>query len=201
MQFNQTRYWLSASADDPPGTKLGTIWISMPLSLVSLENGSFSPIEIDHVYLYHNGLHSEYYPVVRTYYLESFDLEFYFSGQQTLVEGYELSTFLNLTQDDVNFCGNEYILIPIDVYTQSEFFAIARFYFHYGFRLHINDEHWYLYAHISVDADPGKYVQYAFVLLILFPTTIIVSFIVQIHIIPPLLQGRKGEFLSGWGIK
>ena len=74
-----------------------------------------------------------------------------------MMEGYELPTFLNLTQDNVNYCGDEYILIPIGIYTQSDFFAIGTFKFYISFNLRINGEHFYQYAYVSVDVEPGKH--------------------------------------------
>ena len=156
VQFNQTEYNFSASANDPSGTKLGTTWISMPLSLVSLEDGTFSPIEIDYAYSYMNGLYLDSNPLLWSVYLGSLDLYFYVGGQHLVMEGYDLSIFLNLTQDTANFCGDEYILIPIDVYTQSDFFAIGTFEFQISFDLRINGDYFYQHTYVSVDVDPGK---------------------------------------------
>ena len=73
------------------------------------------------------------------------------------MKGSGVSTVLNLTQDNVNFCGDEYILIPIDIYTQSDFLGIGTFKFYIRFYSYINDKHFYFYTYISVDVEPGKY--------------------------------------------
>ena len=157
MRFNQTEYNFPASIDAPPGTKLGTTWISIPLSLVSLENGTLSPVEIYYAYSSPQGLYFISGPSLRTAYLNSFNLDFNISDQQIKTEGFFFSTFLNLTQDFVNFCGDKYILIPVDIYTQSEVIAIGTFRFYIRFYFDINGEYFSPYTYVSVDIDSGKY--------------------------------------------
>ena len=187
-------YNFSASTDHPPGSKLGTIWISMPLSFVSLENGNLSPIELNYASAYYSGLYLDSNPFLWSLSLEYFNLEIYFDGQELKTDGYELPTPLYLTQDNVNFCGDDYILIPIDVYAQSEFFAIGTFEFYIDLSFGISDEYFYLYTPVFVEVDPGKYINRTpFVLLIIFYyiTVILTSFIAQMQIIHALLQGHR----------
>ena len=129
----------------------------MPVSLVSLENGTLSPIEIYYAYSSLQGLYFTSGPSLWTAYLNSFNLDFNISDQQIKAEGFFFSTFLNLTEDFVNFCGDKYILIPVDIYTQSEVIAIGSFRFYIRFYLDINGEHFSPYTYVSVDVDPGKH--------------------------------------------
>ena len=158
------------------------MWISMPLSLVSLENGTLSTVEISRAYSSFQGLYFTSDPSLRTAYLESFDLYFKISDQQISTEAPFFSTYLNLTQDVVNFCGDEYILIPVDIYTQSEVIAIGSFRFYVRFYFDINGENFYPYTYVWVDVDPGKYMLFALLILVYY--NYYQEFFVQMHIIP-----------------
>ena len=75
------------------------------------------------------------------------------------MEGYGVPTFLNLTQNNVHFGEDEHILIPIDIYTQSDFFGIGTFTYYIRFNLYINGESFLFYTYVSVDVEPGKFMQ------------------------------------------
>ena len=174
--FNQTEYNFSASADSPPGTKLGTTWINMPLSLVSLENESLVPIEIHSVGSFLDDLVINPDSIPWPLYLEPFNTDLYFNDQQHLEQGYSVFISLNLTKDTVTFCDDKYILFPIDIYTQSEFFGIGphRFYIYIDF--FINNSIFHIHTYASVNVSPGEYMhtysnQFILLMLILSTTS------------------------------
>ena len=169
MHFNQTEYNFAASVDVPPGTKLGTTWISMPLSFVALKNGSLAPIEIFATHTNYDGLILNSYSAPwSTYtYLEFLNIDYYFDDQQPIVKGYEDSSFLNLTQDNVSSCENEHILIPVDIYTQSELFGIGTYLSYVEIYFNTNDAYFYVGADLSIVVHSGKYI-WTFLLLVIF---------------------------------
>ena len=159
MGFNQTEYKFSLPVDAPPGTKVGTAWISMPLSLVTLENGTLPSFELDGIYNYFDGLVINSDGTPWTIYPEHFDIEVYFANKpEDVLEGSGDANLLTLTLDDVNSCGNEHILIPIDIYTQSEFFGIGTYFFGVKISFIINHRFFFCYTYFSVDVNFGKYI-------------------------------------------
>ena len=156
--FNQTGYNFSVSVDARPGTKVGTAWISMPLSLVTVENGTLPPFELNGIYKYFDGLVINSDGTPWTIYPEHFDIEVYFANKpEDVLEGSGDANLLTLTLDDVNSCGNEHILIPIDIYTRSEIFGIGTYHFEIEISFIINGSYFYRYTLFSVDVNFGKY--------------------------------------------
>ena len=160
MGFNQTEYDFSVPVDAPPGTKVGTAWISMPLSVITLEDGTLAPFHLNGIYASFNGLTTEFDGTRWSIREDYFYLEIYFANKhQDVVEGSGDANLLNLTLDDVNSCGNEHILIPIDIYTQSAIFAIGTYYFSVTITFTINDKSVHVSTTLSMDVNYGKYVQ------------------------------------------
>ena len=158
VAFNQTEYKFSVPVDAPPGTKVGTAWISMPLSLVTLEDGTLPPIELNGIYKYFYGLVINSDGTPWTSYQEYFDIEVYFANKpEDVVEESGDAKILNLTLDDVNFCGNEHILIPVDIYTRSEIFGIGTYSFEVDISFIINHNYFYAYTNLLLDVSFGKY--------------------------------------------
>ena len=88
----------------------------------------------------------------------SYDIDFYFAGKKQMVEGSKQADLLNFTLDDVIFCVDEYILIPIDIYTRSELYGIGTYPFVIYLSLNINyTEYVYAQTDFLVDASSGKY--------------------------------------------
>ena len=157
VYFNQSEYNFTAGVDTPPGTKLGTAWISMPLSLASLENGNLAPLQIFSVYASYNGLYFSSHSTPWSAYVGNFIINLHLNDQEVIPQGYEKNISLSLTEHNVNFCGDEHILIPIDIYTQSDFFAIGTYRFYIDFSLYINGAYFYFNTRLLVDVDSGKY--------------------------------------------
>ena len=159
VYFNQTQYNFSANFNASPGTKLGTAWITMPLSLISLENESFAPLQLLDIDKYDTDLllNSDFAPwPIRDF--DTMDIDFYFDGEQLNVEEAQSdSKSLNVTQNNVDFCEDEHILIPIDVYTHSKFVGIGTFNFLSCIELSINSERFIrLFALVSVNVSSGE---------------------------------------------
>ena len=158
MHFNQTGYKLSAPIDALPGTKLGTAWISIPLSFVSLKDGTFASFQLSYIHTYFRGLLVNSDGTRRTIYPEYFDIDVYFAGKQHYtVEGSGDDNLLNLTIDDVKSCGDEHILVPVDIYTVSEFYGIGTYLFEVDVSFYIDGTYFYVYAYLAVDVNSGKY--------------------------------------------
>ena len=159
VAFNQTEYRSSIPVDAPPGTKVGTGWITVPLSLVILEDGTLAPFQLYSIYGYFYGFVINSDGTPWTYHQEHVDIEVYFANKpEDVLEGSGDANLLNLlTLDDVNSCGNEHILIPIDIYIKSEIFGIGTYSFWVDISFITNDTYLYAYADFVVDVNSGKY--------------------------------------------
>ena len=130
----------------------------MPLLLVFLEDGNLAPLKLT---ASHNDflgllLNSNTTPWMVN--PEKLNINYFLSGRQLIVEE-ELgdANFWNLPLNNVNFCEDGHILIPIDIYTQSKFFGIGIHEFYANFDFFVNDKFLYLRTAILVDVTSGKH--------------------------------------------
>ena len=160
MNFNQTEYKFTASFDISSGTQLGTAWISMPKSLIfPKDDKPLLPLQINYLDYDFDGLsvHYDLYPYESLVW-GNFDIDLYFAGKKHMLEESSQADLFNFTLDDVISCKNEYILIPIDIYTRSELYGIGTYPFKIYLSLNINNtEDVYAHTDFSVVTSSGKY--------------------------------------------
>ena len=141
----------------------------MPLSLVSLEDGTLVPFQLPDIHSSFRGLLVNSGDPRQIIYPEYFDIDVYFAERQNYtVEGSGDGNLLNLTLDDVKSCGDKHIFIPVDIHTVSDFFGVGTYLFIVDAFFYTSGKASYLYAYVEVDVSSGKYLKVVLLIIICY---------------------------------